>query len=396
MTGMHEEVKAQIAELTRLWERDQRLKQPVNRSDEIPTDFECITVDWLNDVLVKDVGGAQVQSFQIEGFEAGTTDRCKIFINYNDRGVEAGLPRKIFAKASYRLNTRLALKFSNCIHSEVTFYNGLRHLVDVNAPISYYAKYDPASYNSVILLKDISDTVDFCDISTRFKREHVENQLLLLAKLHATFYREDNFEKAANLAITWTDYFSALAKMDFEELNLRGLEVAEEVVPKRVFERRTELWSAIVESVRLQDRRDQTLCHGDVHRRNWYIAKDGSGTVGLSDWQCICRANWARDVAYAIPTNLSVEERRNWEKDLLRLYLDALFKAGGPKVSFDEAFTNYRQQLFAVLSFWTITLKPPSIMPDVMQPKRVSLNYIERLTHAIDDLDAFNAVRVLR
>ena len=78
------------------------------------------------------------------------------------------------------------------------------------------------------------------------------------------------------------------------------------------------------------------------------------------------------------------------EKDLLRLYIDALHAAGGAKLRLDEAFLLYRQQMFTALAWWTGTLGQPPEAP-AMQPPATSLTFIGRIATAIDDLDAVDS-----
>ena len=112
--------------------------------------------------------------------------------------------------------------------------------------------------------------------------------------------------------------------------------------------------------------------------------------MGLADWQCATKGHWSRDVSYAIACGLTVEDRRAWERDLLRYYLDRLQAAGGERISFDDAWTHYRQQMFHALSWWTVTLAPAADMPD-MQPRDTSLEFLARITHAVDDLESLDS-----
>jgi thiamine kinase-like enzyme len=130
------------------------------------------------------------------------------------------------------------------------------------------------------------------------------------------------------------------------------------------------------------------LVHSDVHLKNWYVA--GNGEMGLNDWQCACKGNWGRDVAYCISTALAIEDRRAWERELLQLYLEALRATGASAPDFDTAWTLYRQNLFSALAWWTGTLGQPPEAPK-MQPRESSLVFIGRMATAIDDLDALAA-----
>ncbi|HZP15824.1 MAG TPA: hypothetical protein VFA96_08400, partial [Nocardioides sp.] len=71
-------------------------------------------------------------------------------------------------------------------------------------------------------------------------------------------------------------------------------------------------------------------------------------------------------------------------------YLDQMHSAGVPKIDFDEAWSLYRQQLFAALAWWTGTLGQPGDRTQ-MQPQDTSREFIQRIAHAIDDLDALDA-----
>jgi aminoglycoside phosphotransferase (APT) family kinase protein len=87
-----------------------------------------------------------------------------------------------------------------------------------------------------------------------------------------------------------------------------------------VYARRAEVHPALMRSQQLNvSVGPQTYLHGDVHPGNWYVT--GDGRLGLYDWQLSVRGGPARDLAYALSTHLSIEQRRAWERDLLDRYL---------------------------------------------------------------------------
>jgi hypothetical protein len=91
-------------------------------------------------------------------------------------------------------------------------------------------------------------------------------------------------------------------------------------------------------------------------------------------------------------TCLAVEDRRRWERDLVAYYLDRMAASGAEVLDFDQTWLRYRQNMVQALSWWTGTLAPTEDQPD-MQPRDTSLEFIKRLAHAIDDLDALDACR---
>jgi hypothetical protein len=98
----------------------------------------------------------------------------------------------------------------------------------------------------------------------------------------------------------------------------------------------------------------------------------------------------ALDFAYAMMGALTVEDRRAWERDLLTRYLEQLAAAGGDAPSFDQAWLDYRQQVFHGLIFWLYTIGAGKLQPE-MQPLKVSEANVERMAHAVIDLDSFDA-----
>ena len=98
-----------------------------------------------------------------------------------------------------------------------------------------------------------------------------------------------------------------------------------------------------------------------------------------------------RDLAYCIATSLSIEKRHLWERDLSSYYCEEFARAGGAKLNVDTTFLRYRQQMFAALAWWTGSLGQPPDAP-AMQAAETSLEFIKRMTVAIDDWDALDAV----
>jgi hypothetical protein len=130
-----------------------------------------------------------------------------------------------------------------------------------------------------------------------------------------------------------------------------------------------------------------------VHARNWYFTVEGH--IGIYDWQANGKGLWAVDLGYALSANLTPENRRAWEGDLLALYLDQLAAKGGKAPSYDDAWLAYRQQMVHGLGFWLATIGRMALQPD-LQPREVCEIVIERTAQAVVDLDSLRALRTLR
>ena len=382
-----------VGRINAAYERDQNSGKIARTADELPLSYESITSEWLEAVLCDKVPGAKVTGFALGPVDVGSSNRRKISVEYNDAGNAAQLPTKIFCKASHDLLNRLVLGTSSAAHSEVTFYNDILPNAEIQTPECFFAAYDPESFNSIIVLGDLSEEVEtFCTHETPINLARAKSQMEVLAQFHSRFYRnEGRAEELKNLR-TWQQFFETMhTQMGLEEGAKKGFLEAKEVIPPRLYARADKIWPATVASVATHDSLPTTLIHSDDHLKNWYVLPNDK--VGLGDWQCCVVGHWCRDLAYTISTALKIEDRRQWEKELIRHYLDEMAKSGVDDIGFDQAWDLYRQQLFSALAWWTITLCPAEGMPD-MQPRDITLDFIGRITTAIDDLDALGTFQV--
>jgi hypothetical protein len=376
-----------IERIKAAYEREQRSPPKALKAGDIPVSYEAITPHWLTAVLCGAHPGSAVTGYELGEIDNGTSNRRRIAIHYNAAGVQAGLPKSVFCKATHALNNRILLSAS-AVFSEVTFYKRVRPRLDIEAPVAYLAAFDDESWVSIIMLHDMIDEVQFCSHHTPMDRHLAQSQLALLAKMHGQFHDSPEFSGSLSDLLTFQFRFRNLTRLHMlRECCEAGVIAAESVIPPRLFARQDEIWPATVRSVDRHDVLPATFTHNDVHLKNWYIRDQ---QMGLADWQVCSRAHWSRDLAYAISTALTTEDRRAWEQDLIRFYLDRLRAAGGPAVSFEETWRNYRQQILSALAWWTMTLTPSKSMPD-MQPRDTTMAFIGRIAQAIDDLDSLDA-----
>lgn len=383
MSNLIEQIQAAYAS------DQQRIADKVYSAAELPLSYEAITDEWLTDILCTQHVGAKVVGHRLDVADSGSSNRRKISLDYNEAGHIAGLPTALFCKASHGLTNRIALGVSGAAYSEVTFYNRIRPLLSMEAPQCFHAAFDPRSFNSIVVLDDLSQDrrTEFCSHRTVMTRTRAESQLALLGGFHGKGYQSAEIKAQLPLFTTWPEFFDNTLGFGMREGSEQGFLAAEEVIPPHLHRRHKEIWPATLRSVERHDHLPHTLVHGDVHLKNWYVA--GSGEMGLSDWQGTTRGHWGRDFAYTLATALTVEDRRYWEQDLLRFYLDRMHASGGPVVDFNAAWDHYRQQLMTALTWWTVTLTPPPGMPD-MQPRDITLEFIRRIATAMDDLESLS------
>ena len=372
-----------------LYERDLQAEvKPVTASD-IPLSYEAITPEWLSQFVCAENPAARVVDIRLGPADDASTNRRHLFLTYNQVGQDAGLPSSVFCKASHALITRLNLGLCGAAHGEVMFYTRLRSLLNIDAPHTYHANYDPESFASIVILEDLAGQVEFCTHTTEINWDRAASMVCLMANYHAAIHEHPGLHAKTFQLPTFPEFWQTIVdRVYMEETSNNGFLACEDLIPRRLFERFPEVWPATLRAVARHETLPQTLVHSDVHLKNWYVR--GGDQMGLTDWHCCCAGNWSRDFAYAISVALTPENRRKWEQDLLRLYLSEVESRGGNVISFDEAWALYRQQLFTALAFWTNTLCPSELQPQDMQPQDAAREFIRRIARAIDDLDAFN------
>ncbi len=378
------------ATITRIYQEDLASGRKAIALGDVPITYESITPEWLTQILCRDVPGAAVVSFEQGERNDGSSNRRRLYLTYNEAGRNAGLPATVFCKMAESLKNRLMIGMSGATKGETDFYNKVRGRAGIETPVPLHAHFDPHSYAYILVMKDFAGEVTVCDENTAVDWTMAVSQIELLAKLHATFYEHPDLGTEALPFRRWPRWWAEQMAHapDFGSSCDRGFVDSEHVMPARLFRRRAEIWPCTAKSVERQNHLPHTVTHSDVHLKNWYVTPDRR--MGLTDWHCIAIGHWSRDFIYAISTALTVENRRAWGTELLRIYLDKLAEHGVPPVSFDEALLNCRQQIFTALAFWTITLRPAKDMP-VMQFESTTYTFLERLTHAIDDLDAVDS-----
>jgi len=360
------------------------LTRPIARTiEDVPWCAEAITTDWMTAVMCGKIQDAQAVSVEVWGGDQGSSVRRRLKVTYNEEGKKAQLPEDLFCKTTPTVLTRLATGLSAA--AEGRFYREIRPQLNIEAPRCYHSAWDRNSGRSVHLFEDIiaRKGARFCKSNTPISRSQAEQIVDTLAAIHSEFYQSPRFNSDLKWVVPYVNFFGAGERVGLRECHEQAMIKAEAVIPSDVTKRRSEIWPLTIKALDLHRRAPHTLIHSDVHLGNWYVS--GQGRLGLCDWQCLGKGHWARDVAYALSTTISIADRRAWERDLLRRYLAQMQEGCGLSINIDEAWHLYREQIVLALMMWTPTLVHTRTTPD-MQPEEMSLEMIKRMTAAMSDL----------
>ncbi|HSV38896.1 MAG TPA: aminoglycoside phosphotransferase family protein [Nocardioidaceae bacterium] len=352
----------------------------------VPPSAEAMTPEWASAVL-----GAHVTDVKVVGGSDGTSSRRALEVTYAD--ADSGLPNRLFSKAAASLFSRMLLGLTDIAEGESVFYNRVRDGLDLRSPRAHYAGYDAKTHRSFVLLEDLAvQGWSFPDPQDNVvTRDDAEDLVAELAHYHGRLWDSPRFKgDLASLrdAHSWQQNLNR--KVGFERRTMRGFDRARDVLPAALVDRRGDFYPAFMRSLELHASGPQTLLHQDLHLGNWL--RDTDGRMGLYDWQCVARGNWALDYSYALAGTLRTEDRRSWEEDLLHSYLARLKDEGVADVpGFDEAWLTYRRQPLHALAFAVFTLGGLRFEPE-LQPRDYTLAAIARIGECVADLKTLDVI----
>ena len=350
-----------------------------------PFSAEGITLDYVNSLMARlspDIGLTDFHVVEEKIFGdpfVSTTGRVTIDASYA-AGSPAGLPSRLVIKLALGVERNMASLYAN----EVDFYSRLRSELQLEAPRVYGADYDSGSGSFALVLEDLRIRgAVFPNVTTDVSLDSLKSLLSMQAKLHAHFWESPRFQPGGDLEWVQTHLKGPLADHYVNDAAAVIQNEIDTVQHKREMVQRLrtsgdELRANMIAMFRHRQTLPQTIVEGDMHIGNTYLLPDGTG--GLTDWQLMCRSHHMHDVNYLIITGLSIERRREHERELLRYYLDCLGREGVRQVpSFEESWLEYRRAI--VWSLYVGWL----IVPIVTYGWEVNFMNHLRLTTAYED-----------
>lgn len=362
--------------------------QRIRRANDVPGTIAAINEEWLTAVLCRDHPGLRVTSYTAHDMTSQTTSRAALKISYSE-DCPGGPPADVFVKLMATTRQRLFAGLIRILDGEAEFYGRLRGLAEFECPQGYFGAVDRRSWACATVIEDVVATrgAEFCHATTTFDRAAIESLLATMAAYHGQYWGHPAVE--ASPLKRPEDHFANIdVFLNARKRSRIGVQRTDGF-PSALRSRQDELWTALASSMRELSRSGPpTLLHGDAHVGNTYRTRDGA--VALADWQVVMQGGFAYDVADVVSTALTIEDRRNWERDLLVFYLERLREAGGDPPGFADAWNLYRRSLMYPFFCWATVLGAPAWMPDT-QPADLARTLVERVGTAIDDTDALSA-----
>jgi thiamine kinase-like enzyme len=369
------------------------LQEETSRTSEInlPLVVDELTTAWLQQVMAPHINGATLTGFTptIIGVGEGFMGQlARVQLEYDG---ETDAPKSLIAKfASTQQVTRDMAADQKLYQREIGFYQDIGN--DVGVPIAdcYFAEYLDDTNHFVLLLEDLapgipSDQVVGTDKET--SREVIEQ----FAKLHAKWWNSQELEN-----YDWAKWI--LQSMPMEE----GLALLE-VSIKEVEE--TGKFDAYPEMKRLMYFLPPlfkfepappfpfTLTHGDLRSDNIMKPSEQGGRFAILDWQLAGVGDPVQDIARWMTQSISIEDRRETEQELLKLYHTRLVEYGVKGYSYNKFINAYKTNLIVVLLMFSMSME--SVDKSSERAQALFHQFYSRLDAALVDWDIEKNLKIL-
>ncbi len=341
--------------------------------DPVPARSEQV-VDpvWLSGALGLQYRGCQVKEVTVLTEFATIASKLRLALSYENPGSPAA-PQSVCIKGYFGE----AATMGSAGLAEALFYRELAPAVDVHTPHCHYVGLDEDSGCSLLVIEDLARPgTELRTALQPFSPAESAAALNQLAALHATELKPGTLDQ---------DWLASRAALMADRVPVERLQELldrprGDGLPDAVRNGRR-----VSEAMRALDAEIPSapcLLHGDTHAGNIYLE---NGAAGLFDWQLAQRGSWALDVSYHIAAVLETEDRRRYEGDLLRGYLDRRAALGAPVPDPDNAMDAYRRHLAYGYFLWAMTQ---------FTPEPITTATVRRLGHAVADHDTFGLLGV--
>ncbi|MDA1279236.1 MAG: DUF1679 domain-containing protein [Chloroflexi bacterium] len=315
---------------------------------DFPRTVDEITPEWLTQVL-RESGALRkariIASDAINiGFDQGAVAQVhRLELKYDKSTDDA--PKHVVAKLA-RDNHHEMPVLKPVHRREVNFYSQLQDHAGIGSPNVYFAGFDEATGDFLLLFEDLSQfrAVDQADESSP---EDSSAAMQALASMHSKWWDKDEIHGFSWLADHPTLLPANAISQGFPNNVEPFLKIADGHVPdgietlcSKLIPRISEVWAELSSP-------PVSLNHGDFRLANMFF-DDSAGDISrviAYDWQLVGRIRPADDVATYILNGFTPRTRAEVEDSLLTEYHDSLRDHGVHDYSHERFVDDFRLAL---------------------------------------------------
>jgi thiamine kinase-like enzyme len=348
----------------------------------IPSNAGEITAEWLSNALTPSggTGHAAIGSIEIERIAEGVGIVADLHRLTLSGARESGMePRTLVVKMPSALaEVRELARSYGLYQREVVFYREVASTISLRTPYRFFADFDPASQNFIIVMEDLAPAKSV-DQLAGMALDEVRLAIESVADLHARWWDRPELESLEAIIQPWgcppyagidARYQAAWAVA--EPWLARRISSESRRVAERLGTRLDQLATELA----IQPR---TICHGDFRADNLMFNREaGALSMAAVDWQVAAQSRGTFDIGYLMGGSVTSELRREHEMTLLSLYHRRLIEQGVAGYDFDLCLHDYRRAVLVGFSYWV----QAAAAADLSQPRTEAL--FDAWAHRLD------------
>lgn len=323
--------------------------------ESFPLQVEELTTDWLQSALSDVLGGQRIESFSPEVIGVGEGFMGQLArLQLSFAGEAGAAPRSVIAKfASTKPETREMARDQKAYDREIGFYRDIGHEAGVPVPTCYYSEMDADSYHFILLLEDLAPGVP-SDQVVGTRKETSRQVIEQFARLHAQWWNSDDLQRH-----DWARWVMQEVSMEDGLVQFHeSMRSAEETGRFDAYPEIKRLLPLLPPLFKVDPAPPFpfTLTHGDLRSDNVIEPGPEGGRFAIIDWQLAGIGDPVYDVARWLVQSISIEDRRETEEELLKLYHARLVEYGVRRYSYRKFVNAYKINITLVLVMFSMSM----------------------------------------
>ena len=268
---------------------------------------------------------------------------------------------------------------------ECDYYRRLAHRAPIRSPTLLYGDIDERSNRFVLVLEDLR-AMKAADQIQGGSPAQARRAIRAIAALHGRYWGKVDEPSLAGLFDTLSPKQWPTIQVLYLACLVRCLERFGSFFPDKMCRLVEAFGTRMAEHLGEVASGPRTFVHGDFRLDNMFFGAVDGDDVAVFDWQASGLGVAVYDVAYFLGASVTIEVRREIERQALEEYHDIICRMGVNNFSFDDCWHLYRRSMLTGLLVPVIMCGSLSLTDE--RSRRLAECTLQRRLAAIDDLDA--------
>ena len=199
---------------------------------------------------------------------------------------------------------------------EVGFYTELVDEAHLPVPTCYHAEFEPESHDFVLLLEDLSG-LELGDQLAGCAHDGAVNAAGLVARMHGQWWNDGRLTQRDWLPCLDAEVHMLGVPPAFAAGWANARDYLGDDLSPMILELGARFGPAIPDLLTALSQPPRTLVHGDFRLDNLFFGPGPGRDLRVVDLQLVMAARGPYDIGYFCSQSLPVEERREYERDLI-------------------------------------------------------------------------------